>query len=86
MNKYYSSEGLRFIVKSEGKDSSDAYEKHCEVISAIIDAARRVGAEIDENFDSDNGTRIYFVDADGEGLEVQGWMDGSKDEYPENKS
>jgi hypothetical protein len=87
MNEYRSIESLRFIIKSKGKDSNDAYDKHCEVISAIIDAARKAGAEIDESFFDDSGTKVYYVDKDSDLLEVSGWLGDNKDEYPvEEKS
>ena len=76
-NKYISTEALRFVVKSEGNNSADAYERHCEIISRIIDLVRKEGASIDEDWnDSDYGTKIYRIEPNGNETEVSGWIEG----------
>lgn len=83
-NKYVSTEALRFVIKSEGNNSADAYERHCEVISRIIDLVRKEGAAIDEDWhDRDYGTKIHRVEADGELTEVSGWLEGEDEPRPE---
>lgn len=86
-NKYVSTEALRFVVNSVGETSSDAYEAHCEVISKIIDLARKNGIKIDESYFDDSGTKIYRIEKDGRETEVSGWLDDGVDEpTPEEKS
>ena len=79
-NKYISQESLRIVIKSEGATSTDAYERHCDIISKVIDLIRKEGADVDEWFEDDYGTQIFRIEDDGGSTEVSGWLGDNPDE------
>lgn len=80
MNKYLFHERLEFYLKADGKNSSEAFEEHCEAISKLIDYARTVGLEINEVMATD--CTCWRIEDNGAEVEVEGWKNGEEDNPP----
>ena len=48
MNNYLLTERLEFMFKTNGIDSTEAFEKHCQALSQLIDYGRSIGLEVNE--------------------------------------
>ena len=78
MKNYLFHERLEFYLKTDGINSTEAFDKHCKAISKLIDYARTVGLEINESMATDCTCWRIEGDSDTE-VEVHGWKDATED-------
>ena len=72
MNNYLLTERLEFMFKTNGIDSKEAFEKHCQALSQLIDYGRSIGLEVNECQATD--CTCYRIEGDdGREVEVHGW-------------
>jgi hypothetical protein len=79
-SEYSILDSFPFILSTSGKSALDAYDNHCDKVGKLIDYARTLGFEYNEDLVESDNTKVYRQEDNGSETLVEGWKVGEADE------